>query len=115
MAVMFAKTLARQLETTGVTSTCVDPGFNVTGLGRELPFASGLEVVLKALGIGSPERGAGLILKAATAPALQGLTGEYYSLGCTGPIEPVAPGNNIRVQDDLWTSTADRLRLFMPG
>jgi len=113
MNIMFAKELARQLDGSGVSSTCIDPGFNVTGLGRELPFASGLEAVLTRLRIGSPERGAGLILKAATDPALRGVTGAYYSVGRAGPVEPIAPGANVQAQQALWAATAERLESFM--
>jgi NAD(P)-dependent dehydrogenase (short-subunit alcohol dehydrogenase family) len=38
--IMFTLELARRLEGTGGTANCLDPGFNVTGLGRELSFAA---------------------------------------------------------------------------
>jgi NAD(P)-dependent dehydrogenase (short-subunit alcohol dehydrogenase family) len=113
MNIMFAKELARRLEGTGVTSTCIDPGFNVTGLGRELPFASGLEAVLRWLRIGSPERGAGLILRAATEPTLQDVNGAYYTVGRSAPIQPIAPGADPRTQQALWAATAERLDRFL--
>jgi hypothetical protein len=40
--VMFSLELADRLEGTAVTATCLNPGFNVTGLGRELRFAAPL-------------------------------------------------------------------------
>lgn len=63
--IMFSLELARQLEDTGVAVNCLCPGFNVTGLGRELSFARPLAKVLNWLGIGNPERGAGLIVRLA--------------------------------------------------
>ena len=65
MAIMFSAELARNLASTGVVANIVDPGFNVTGLGRELPFAATLERVLRILRVGAPERGAGIISRLA--------------------------------------------------
>nr|WP_082699642.1 SDR family NAD(P)-dependent oxidoreductase [Novosphingobium barchaimii] len=48
--IMFSLELARQLEGTGVAVNCLCPGFNVTGLGRELGFARPLAWLLKKLG-----------------------------------------------------------------
>jgi hypothetical protein len=39
---MFSQDLAGQLHGTGVVVHCLDPGFNVTGLGRELSFSAQL-------------------------------------------------------------------------
>src|SRR5882724_6891675 len=52
MDIMFTQELGRRLAGTGVTANCCDPGFNTTGLGRELPLAGVLERTLKALRIG---------------------------------------------------------------
>ncbi len=43
MDIMFSQELAHQLAGSGVVANCLDPGFNVTGLGRELWFAAPLE------------------------------------------------------------------------
>ncbi len=45
--IMFTLELARRIEGTGITANCLDPGFNVTGLGRELGFAFPLEKLLE--------------------------------------------------------------------
>lgn len=50
--IMFTAEPARQLTGTGVTVNALNPGFNVTGLGRELWFASILERILNFLHIG---------------------------------------------------------------
>ena len=55
--IMFTLELARRIEGTGVTANVLDPGFNVTGLGRELGFAAPLEKILTHLHIGDPRRG----------------------------------------------------------
>jgi NAD(P)-dependent dehydrogenase (short-subunit alcohol dehydrogenase family) len=65
MDIMFSMEMARQLSGTGGTANCIDPGFNVTGLGRELSFAAPLEKILNWLKIGSPQRGADILIKLA--------------------------------------------------
>ncbi len=40
--IMLSATIARRLAATKTTANALDPGFNVTGLGRQLPFSSAL-------------------------------------------------------------------------
>ncbi|MDT5098704.1 MAG: hypothetical protein QOC76_2441 [Mycobacterium sp.] len=77
MDIMFSQELGRRLAGTGVTTNCCDPGFNTTGLGRDLPFAGLLEKLLHALRIGDPRRGARIIVRLATDPAFAETTGGY--------------------------------------
>ncbi|QSQ19175.1 SDR family NAD(P)-dependent oxidoreductase [Pyxidicoccus parkwayensis] len=95
--------------TTGICATCLDPGFNVTGLGRELAFAAPLERVLRALRIGDPNRGASLIVRLATDPQLNGRTGEYYTVRRREPLTPVAPATDAARCAELWEATAKLL------
>lgn len=103
--IMFTLALARRLADTTVTANCVDPGFNVTGLGRELPFAAGLERVLRTLRIGDPARGAGLIVELATAARYAGRTGLYVTEKGRRELTPAAPATHPAAQDELWHST----------
>lgn len=114
MNIMFSMELARQLSGTGVAVNCLDPGFNVTGLGRELPFATPLALLLKTLRIGPPERGAALIVQLAKAPEFEATSGKYYSVGRAIPITPVSPGDDADSRRRLWDATADVLRDFLP-
>jgi NAD(P)-dependent dehydrogenase (short-subunit alcohol dehydrogenase family) len=109
MNIMFSMELARQLQDTEVTAHCLDPGFNVTSLGRELGFASILERVLKALNVGNPQRGAGIIVRLATDPAYARVTGGYFSVNDALQLTPVAPGNDILAQQELWSVTSELL------
>jgi len=52
----------------GCHRNCLCPGFNVTGLGRELWLAAPLERLLTWLKVGNPERGAGIIVRLAESP-----------------------------------------------
>ncbi|RCG33374.1 SDR family NAD(P)-dependent oxidoreductase [Sphaerisporangium album] len=109
MDIMFSQELARRLEGTGVTANCCDPGFNTTGLGRELPFAGALEKILTTLRIGDPRRGARIITRLATDPAFAGTTGGYFSAKNAEPLECPPPGRDAAVQRDLWETTATLL------
>lgn len=113
MAIMFSAELARDLASTAVVANSVDPGFNVTGLGRELPFAATLERILRMLGVGAPERGAGIIAQLAVAEAFAGTTGAYFSRGAKR-LDPVQPGDDMLAQRRLWASTELLLMPFLP-
>lgn len=103
--IMFTMELSRRIGGTGVTANVLDPGFNVTGLGRELGFAAPLEKILTRLRIGDPRRGAGLIVKLATDPYFAGRSGGYYSVRETRILVPTSPGDDADWQAQLWTDT----------
>ena len=109
MDIMFTQELGRRLAGTGVTPNCCDPGFNVSGLGRDLPFAGNLERLLHALRIGDPRRGAGIIVRLATDPAFAETTGGYFSVKDATPLACPEPGRSTRIQADLWETTATLL------
>jgi NAD(P)-dependent dehydrogenase (short-subunit alcohol dehydrogenase family) len=106
LEIMFTLELARRIEGTGVTANVLDPGFNVTGLGRELGFAAPLEKILTRLNIGDPRRGAGLIVTLATDPSFAGHSGGYYTVKNIKRLIPVHPGNDVALQKQLWRDTA---------
>lgn len=108
--IMFTGELARQFSKTGVTVNAVNPGFNVTGLGRELRFASMLEHILNFLHIGDPRRGADIITRLVVEQQYQGVTGGYFNVGTGKPIVPVYPGGDITMQNKLWNDTKELLQ-----
>jgi NAD(P)-dependent dehydrogenase (short-subunit alcohol dehydrogenase family) len=112
MNIMFSQELSRQLTGTGVTVNCLCPGFNVTGLGRELWFAAPLERLLTRLKIGNPERGASIIVRLASDPAFAEVTGGYFSVKDARPLVPVTPGADQQAQQALWRATAERVAAF---
>jgi NAD(P)-dependent dehydrogenase (short-subunit alcohol dehydrogenase family) len=109
MNIMFSMELALSLKGTGVAVNCLCPGFNVTGLGRELWFAAPLERLLTWLRIGNPERGASIIVRLASDPAFADVTGGYFSVKDARPLIPVAPGADRQAQQALWRATAERV------
>jgi hypothetical protein len=96
--------LGRQLADTDVTVSCCDPGFNTTGLGRDLPFPGRLEKLLTRLRVGDPQRGAGIIVRLATDPTATG--NGYFSFKDANPLECPRQGSEEAIQRDLWTTTA---------
>jgi NAD(P)-dependent dehydrogenase (short-subunit alcohol dehydrogenase family) len=110
--IMFSLELARQLEGTGVAVNCLCPGFNVTGLGRELSFARPVAGVLTWLGIGNPERGAGAIVRLATDPAFGTQTGAYVAAKRARLLKPVASADNEAARRQLWEKTTETLSRF---
>jgi NAD(P)-dependent dehydrogenase (short-subunit alcohol dehydrogenase family) len=109
--IMFTLELARRIEGTGVTANCIDPGFNVTGLGRELGFAAPLEKLLTRLHIGDPSRGAGLIVKLATDPSFSSTNGGYFTVRNTKQLTPVHPAGDPEWESRLWADTEKLLGL----
>lgn len=105
MDIMFSQELARRLLGTGVTANCCDPGFNTTGLGRELPGAGILEKTLRALRVGDPARGAGIITRLAVDPAFADTTGGYFSVRDGRPLRCPEPGRSESRQRELWEAT----------
>jgi len=111
MDIMFSAELARRLAHSGVVANSLDPGFNVTGLGRELPFASTIERGLGLLRIGAPEVGAGIIVRLATSDGFAATSGGYFSRKGQ-PLQPMAPGDDAVEQGKLWAATAQWLKPF---
>ena len=107
--IMFSLELARQLEGTGVTANCLDPGFNVTGLGRELRFAPILERILTKLRIGDPRRGADIIVRLAQDAEFRAVSGGYFSVKGARPLKPASPADDPDVRRAVWAITKDVL------
>jgi NAD(P)-dependent dehydrogenase (short-subunit alcohol dehydrogenase family) len=105
--IMFSLELATLLADTAISAMCLNPGFNTTGLGRELRFAAPLERMLRKLRIGDPHNGANLIVRIATDTGLQ--SGGYYSGKSARSITPVAPADDPKARADLWQATAELL------
>ncbi len=103
--IMFSIELARQLKGTGVAVNCLDPGFNVTGLGRELSFAPMLERILKTFGIGDPRRGADIILRLVMDTEFATTTGGYFSVKGAKILKPVSPADDQNARLTLWGIT----------
>ncbi|ULO07971.1 SDR family NAD(P)-dependent oxidoreductase [Paenibacillus sp. 19GGS1-52] len=107
--IMFTAELARQWEGTKISINALNPGFNVTGLGRELRFASVIERILKFLRLGDPRRGTDIITRLIVEPKYGKVTGGYFNVGTGNSIEPVSPGGDTAMQNKLWEATKNVL------
>jgi len=108
--IMFTGELARRLNATGVIVNAVCPGFNVTGLGRELKFSVPLSKILNMLHIGDPRKGAEIIFRLSVDKAYTGVTGGFFAARTGAPIEPVPPEEDISLQKQLWGVTENLLQ-----
>jgi NAD(P)-dependent dehydrogenase (short-subunit alcohol dehydrogenase family) len=98
--VLFTKALARRLAGSGVTVNAVHPGVVTTELFREYPK---LLFKLMSLFLKTPEQGAACSLHVATAPELDGVSGEYFEKSRSIPA--AAASMDEAAQDRLWTLT----------
>ncbi|CAH1205249.1 SDR family NAD(P)-dependent oxidoreductase [Paenibacillus sp. JJ-223] len=103
--IMFTAELARRCAGSGISTNALNPGFNVTGLGRELRFASVLERILNALRIGDPRRGTDMMVRLVTEPKYGQVTGGYFNVGTGKEIHAVAPARDVALQQQLWRDT----------
>jgi NAD(P)-dependent dehydrogenase (short-subunit alcohol dehydrogenase family) len=78
MNILFTRELARRLEGAGVTANCVHPGAVHTGFGRNDPGWFRLGVKIWTPFMISAEKGARVMVWAASAPEIAGTSGKYF-------------------------------------
>jgi len=76
--ILFTGELARRLEGSGVTATCLHPGVVRTGFGRRGPLFIRLWFGLMGHFLLSPEKGADTAIWLASSPEVEGASGGYY-------------------------------------
>jgi NAD(P)-dependent dehydrogenase (short-subunit alcohol dehydrogenase family) len=99
--ILFTRALAKRLQGTVVTATCLHPGFVRTSFGREIAVSPLLRRLFGLISrfARSPEKGAETVVYLATSPQVEGASGGYYfDCKLTPP--------SLAAQDD---STAERL------
>jgi NAD(P)-dependent dehydrogenase (short-subunit alcohol dehydrogenase family) len=77
--ILFTSELARHLAGTGVTANCFHPGLVASGFNRNNGVLMDLAMTLLRPVSRSPERGAETLVWLATAPAMETVTGGYFS------------------------------------
>lgn len=97
---LFTRALARRLAGSGVTVNAVHPGVIATELIRDYPK---LLVKIAHLFLKTPEQGARCSLHVATAPELDGVSGEYFADSKIR--RPARDARDEAAQDRLWTLT----------
>ncbi len=102
--VLFTYELARRLSGTGVTATCLHPGGVRSGLGMQNRngVVKGLMMLLRPF-LRPPERGAETSIYLATAPEVEGMTGEYF-VDCK-PRRSSSESNDLELARDVWKAS----------
>jgi len=78
--ILFTVELARRLEGSGVTATCLHPGVVATGFGREGPLLiREFQRWVGRLLLLDPQRGADTVVWLASSPEVAGASGGYYA------------------------------------
>lgn len=76
--ILFTYELARRLAGSGVTANAMHPGFVATGFGHNNPGLMSAVVKLLHRFALTPEQGADTLVYLATAPEVEGVTGQYF-------------------------------------
>jgi NAD(P)-dependent dehydrogenase (short-subunit alcohol dehydrogenase family) len=76
--ILFTRALAKRLEGSTVTATCLHPGFVRTGIARDMPLIPRTIFRLISQFIRSPAKGAQTVVYLASSARVQGASGGYY-------------------------------------
>jgi NAD(P)-dependent dehydrogenase (short-subunit alcohol dehydrogenase family) len=79
--ILFTRALAKRLQGSTVTATCLHPGLVRTSIGRDFDLSPLLKTIFQWLFshlARSPEKGAETVVYLATSPHAQGTSGGYY-------------------------------------
>ena len=111
--ILFTVGLARRLQGTGVTATCLHPGVVATGFGKN---DSGWFSKLVALGgpfLLSPASGAATSVYLASSPDVEGQSGGYYAK-CR-PKKPTAAARDAEAAERLWALSEELTEIRWEG
>ena len=103
---LFTNELARRLEGTGVTSNSACPGLVATNLVDMGVLRPIMRAASRTPLVNTPAEGARLVVRLATDPELEGVTGRFYT---TTPgmrlLPPVPAMLDTRLQRRVWERT----------
>ena len=78
--ILFTRALAKRLQGTAVTATCLHPGFVRTNFGRNAEVSPWFKAIFGLVSrfARSPEKGAETVIYLAASPQVRGASGGYY-------------------------------------
>ena len=102
--ILFTRGLAKRLQDTGVTATCLHPGFVRTNFGgnnvADISPLIGRIFLFVSRFARTPEKGAETVIYLASSPEVEGVSGGYYF--DRKPIRPAPVGEDDNVAERLW-------------
>lgn len=103
--ILFTRELARRIAGTGVTASCLHPGFVATRFGDSArgPVRAGLAAAKRLFAL-SPEEGAKTLVYLASSAQAAGQSGGYY-IRCTRA-EPSTEASSDESASELWKLSA---------
>jgi NAD(P)-dependent dehydrogenase (short-subunit alcohol dehydrogenase family) len=104
-ATMFTYELARRFQGTGVTVNCLHPGSVRTDIGDEMKGLLGAAWWLMSRFLLSPQQGALTSIYAASAPELEGVTGQYLVKTKPERSNPISYDQNLA--ERVWNVCAE--------
>jgi NAD(P)-dependent dehydrogenase (short-subunit alcohol dehydrogenase family) len=108
--ILLTRALARHLKGTGVTATCLHPGFVRTEIGRDIDASIGRWIfALMSRFARSPQKGAQTLVYLASSAEVQGASGGYY-FDCR-QIPPSPAAQDDGVAERLWEVSQKMVRL----
>jgi NAD(P)-dependent dehydrogenase (short-subunit alcohol dehydrogenase family) len=106
--VLFTYELARRLEGTGVTANALHPGVIASGFGQTYPGAMSFFVKVARPFLLTAEEGAKTSIYLASSPAVEGVTGQYFSK-CK-PVKSNAVSYDEASQRKLWALSLELVK-----
>jgi NAD(P)-dependent dehydrogenase (short-subunit alcohol dehydrogenase family) len=101
--VLFTNELAQRLEGSGVTANSLHPGFVATNFGKNNGGIVGFFMPVVQMFALSPEKGAETSIHLASSPAVEGITGKYFTKKL--PVEPAKAARDVATQRRLWEAS----------
>jgi NAD(P)-dependent dehydrogenase (short-subunit alcohol dehydrogenase family) len=102
--ILFTRALAKRLQDTGVTATCLHPGFVRTNFGgnnaADISPLIGRIFLFISRFARTPEKGAETVIYLASSPEVEGVSGGYYH--DRKPIRATPAGEDDNAAERLW-------------
>jgi NAD(P)-dependent dehydrogenase (short-subunit alcohol dehydrogenase family) len=111
--ILFTRQLARRLEGTGVTVTCLHPGVVRTGFGRQGSAFIRVGTRIAGVFLLSPKKGADTAIWLVTSSAVEGASGGYYEKRRL--TEPSKPARDSAAAERLWRLSEEMVGLRTDG
>jgi NAD(P)-dependent dehydrogenase (short-subunit alcohol dehydrogenase family) len=105
---LFTIELARRLEGTGVTANSVCPGLVATNLVDMGPLRPLMQAATRTPFVSTPAEGARLVVRLATDPELESVSGRFYTSTPGMRLLPPVPAMlDTRLQQRIWERTEE--------